>query len=264
MNISKNEKLLLLYEAIGEIDEKTATDALGYRHRANIKGIRLAVVLAACICILIATLTVGLNIALGGAKAEDPMDDEMAAADGNNSPETVAPGQALTTPAVNDEAPSDTTTEPSEDVADSVQNGTNPPESTLGGNIEWLEALISENKGDMTKIDGNDRIEELLNNGKLSVIVTDSVGGIYAAIFENEDNIKDMKTVLAGSVSQNIAYDEKPNYKVWVSFGDGSAVTPYLEYNDSNKFTGKLSEYTPTVYPSSEFVAFFEMLLKNN
>ena len=267
MNISKNEKLLLLYEAVGEIDEKVATDALEYKHRANIKGVRLAVVLAACICILVASFTVGLNIALGGAKSEDPR-DEMAA-DGNNSPETVAPDQALTTPAPaqNDEKPKDTSKEPSGEVADTTESDTKPPESTLDGNdgnIERLEALILESKGDMTKIDGNNRIEEVLYNGKLSVIVTESDGDSYAIVFEGEDNVKNMKAVLSGTVSKNIDKNTVTSYKVWVSFGDGSAVTPYLEYNDSNKFTGSLSEYTPTVYPSNEFIAFFEMLLKNN
>ena len=235
MKESKNEKLLVLYEAIGEIDPHVATAALKYKHKTNIKSIRLVIVLAACICILAATLIVGMNLALGGAKGEDPGDKNLAE-DAENA-----------------------LTEEAEDVTLSA-DGTQP---------EWgvpdikkdLENLLNESKAVMTAIDDSE-VDTVLYNGRLSLMLSDGAK-LYFKAFENVENAEALKDSLSVS-GELLGGAETLKYKVWISFGDGRVVTPYLEYSEENIFYGILFDYSPKVLPSDEFVTELINLFENN
>ena len=235
MKENKNERLLILYEAIGEIDPQVATSTLDYKHKTNIKGFRLIVVLAACVCILAASLIVGMNLALGGAKSEDPM------ADKNNmemSGSTAAPGGTQAT--ADDMAASETRV---------PENGDGlPPESDASDKINYIQNILILNKGIMTQIDGS-QVGTVLYNGKTTLIWSDGEE-LYVRETENTEVLKD---ALSAS-REPIPDGEMPTYKIWISFGDGRVVTPFLEYSEENSFEGTLFDYSPKVLPSDEFI----------
>ena len=254
MNGAKKEKLLLLYEVIGELDERTATEALLYKHKANIKSLRLVVVLAACICIVAATLIVGMNIALGGAKGEDPGDGNFA----EDREEAMTEGVVQTQG--NDM--SGVVTTPAPEGAD----GTLPPNETQTevsstDSIKALENLMSESKASMIVIDVT-QSGSFLYNGKLSFIWADEYGNIYAKTIESTEKAEALGSALSGGNTTYLA--EIPKYKIWISFGDGRIITPYLEYSEENVFCGVLFDYQPKVAPSEKFMSVISSVLKNN
>ena len=231
MKQSKNEKLLILYEAIGEIDPQVATSALDYKHKTNMKSIRLTVVLAACICILAASLIVGMNLALGGAKSEDPTADKNMEMSGD----TALP-------------------EGTQATADgTAAAGTTPPEMEEGlpsvsDKVDKIQNILMLNKGAMTQINDG-QVGTVLYNGKTTLIWSDGEK-LYVRETENTESLKD---TLSASV-EPIPHGEMPSYKIWISFGDGRVVTPFLEYSEENVFDGTLFDYSPKVLPSDEFL----------
>ncbi len=251
MKESKNERLLVLYEAIGEIDPRVATSALDYRHKTNIKSVRLIIVLAACICILAATLIVGMNLALGGAKSEDPMADKnMENAEGSSAPEG--------TQATNDEMADDATavTTPAPEIGDGPQNSLGETDK-----IDFLQNCLSYYKDSMAQINDSE-VDTVLYNGKLTLILSDGAK-LYAKAFENTENAESLKDALYIS-GEPIGDAEIPTYKTWISFGDGKVVTPYIEYSEENIFNGILFDYSSKVWPSDAFVTELKNLFENN
>ena len=261
MSVTKSEKLLMLYEAIGEIDEKTATEALTYKHRSNIKGIRLTVALAAAVCVLAATLVVGMNIALGGAKSEDPRAENGV----GNEGDPLAPGNAVATD-------SEEEAETVEDCETTVA-ATTPPSDALEDvfdesvaakdKIEFLQNILSKPNNGMTQIE-NGSVGTVLNNRKLTVIWSDEVGTLYARTFESDSAVNKLKEALRTGISESIGDDEVPTYKIWISFGDGSVVTPFLEYLEENIYQGMLPDYSPKLVPSDDFLKTLANILENN
>ena len=59
------------------------------------------------------------------------------------------------------------------------------------------------------------------------------------------------------------ADDEFTNFRFWISYGDGSVTTPYLEKNSGRISYHSLSDYLPEVYPSGEFARFIATLISD-
>ena len=56
--------------------------------------------------------------------------------------------------------------------------------------------------------------------------------------------------------------DKDFEYKVWISYGDGRVVSPYLKDTDGNVGYASLFDYSPEIVPSEDFVDSVNELLK--
>ena len=61
---------------------------------------------------------------------------------------------------------------------------------------------------------------------------------------------------------EEIAVDQSFEYKVWISYGDGRVVSPYLKDTDGNVGNASLFDYSPEIVPSEDFVDSVNELLK--
>ena len=61
------------------------------------------------------------------------------------------------------------------------------------------------------------------------------------------------------SVSQNIGSDD--GVRVWISYGDGSVVSPYLRESAGNIGYGELFDYSPEIVPSDDLAKLIDDLI---
>ena len=61
---------------------------------------------------------------------------------------------------------------------------------------------------------------------------------------------------------EEIDVDQSFEYKVWISYGDGRVVSPYLKDTDGNVGYASLFDYSPEIVPSEDFVDSVNELLK--
>ena len=57
------------------------------------------------------------------------------------------------------------------------------------------------------------------------------------------------------------ADDELEAVRVWISFGDGSVISPYLKKSSGNVGYGELFEYSPEIVPDDEFSKLIDDLI---
>ena len=69
--------------------------------------------------------------------------------------------------------------------------------------------------------------------------------------------ISDHGEELSPSKAEEIKYD------VWISFGDGTVISPYLKKSNGNIGYGELFTYTPEVSPASELTEIIDELINN-
>ena len=248
MTEQKMKKLLRLYEAMGDIDPSLAANARDYRCSVKGRTLRLCVVLAACIVLFAAMMIVGVNIALGGAKSEDR--DNMLSKDsvvsevvGGNSPET----------------PDEQITRPAHDVT------TTAPESTgMLPIVMTVESILKSSENKALTLDEAE-LSSIINKEKVSIIWRDTKGVYYFVEFEKSEETDKLIIALSTS-SANSKFNGNASVirKLWVSLGDGTVVTPYLEYNESNVSNGKIFDYEPSICPSAEFAQILTSLLEKN
>ena len=70
----------------------------------------------------------------------------------------------------------------------------------------------------------------------------------YYAVKVNDDDVSTLKSLTAASET---AVDPEADHtvKLWISFGDGTVISPYLKENPGNVGYGELFDYEPEVYP---------------
>jgi len=73
----------------------------------------------------------------------------------------------------------------------------------------------------------------------------------------------EVDTVLDGiGKGADVDGDDKFRYKVWVSYGDGRVVSPYLKDTEGNVGYASLFDYSPEIVPNGDFVDSLSELLK--
>ena len=49
-------------------------------------------------------------------------------------------------------------------------------------------------------------------------------------------------------------HSERPSYQVWIAFGDGVVISPYLKANPGNTGHGELFDYDPELELSEDLI----------
>ncbi len=76
------------------------------------------------------------------------------------------------------------------------------------------------------------------------------------------DGYEDFTSVVV-SLGRELSPDEaqKVSCKVWISYGNGEVVSPYLKASDGNVGYGELFEYSPEYEPNEKFMLLLENLI---
>lgn len=200
MNNIKEEKALRLYESIGDIDQGMATAALNYKSSRSASPLKLAVIIAACLSLMVMFVIGGLRIIDGGLKLD------------------ANPGAADTVSSF-----------------DSVLSETSDT------------ALLCEE----SEID--------FFSGKVELIWSDGENYYVKPLGKKAE----VDTVLDGiGRGADVDGDEEFRYKVWVSYGDGRVVSPYLKDTEGNVGYASLFDYSPEILPDGDFVDSLSELLE--
>lgn len=90
----------------------------------------------------------------------------------------------------------------------------------------------------------------------------DSDGYYVMAITNTEDkNALDRALNSTYSSANKSVSESDENVSVWISFGDGSVTSPYLEKSEGNVGYGELFNYSPEIVPSDSLVRFVDDLI---
>ena len=140
---------------------------------------------------------------------------------------------------------------------------THPPLINLG--YEWTAtADYRENTAFLTAI-GNltstlpaSATAPSLHDGLSKIIWMDSGGAYYTLVLE-EITTQQKNAILSmletKAPEKAISYTEDaPPCSVWLSFGDGTAFSPYLPYAEGTKSYGTISDYAPEYLPAEDLM----------
>lgn len=109
----------------------------------------------------------------------------------------------------------------------------------------------------------NEPVENLLYNSTTRLIWTFGDGVYYSVTVRNSADEQIIQNYLRSDHTAKADPDEEfPDFKFWISFGDGKSVSPYLDRNGGRESYGILSDYLPEIYPSDAFASFIGELIR--
>lgn len=95
-----------------------------------------------------------------------------------------------------------------------------------------------------------------LFDGDVKIVWQSADGGDYYTLSVGEE----YKSALSNALSQTYSISEKADSdgvvlrRVWISYGDGRVISPYLKDSAGNVGYGELFDYSPEILPSDEFL----------
>lgn len=107
-----------------------------------------------------------------------------------------------------------------------------------------------------------------LDDGKISIIWRDESDGTYYSVTLealSASQERQLEALLKGTAATAVsrAGDPAP-FSLWVSTGDGTAVSPYLSASSGNVSYGTPAEYAPEQLPSEALAEFLKELIESN
>ena len=103
----------------------------------------------------------------------------------------------------------------------------------------------------LDKVENGDTVEhrediDLFDGAK--IIWQKEGGGEYRVLVVDKDDVSTLKSLTAPSETA-VDAEVREISRLWISFGDGTVVTPYLKKSPGNVGYGELFDYEPEVYP---------------
>lgn len=93
-----------------------------------------------------------------------------------------------------------------------------------------------------------------LFDGQSRLIWTDGESGAYYSVTLGEYELGGLLYLMQREQKDIGKKSEQPNYKVWISFGDGTVISPYLKNDAGNAGHGELFDYDPELELSEELI----------
>lgn len=150
--------------------------------------------------------------------------------------------------------------------SNSLDEGIRDDIGEIGQNGNTLDFVLSSavQKSDATTVS----LEEIdFFDGEVSIIWSyagDGENEYHKLTFEAQNAESKVKNCMSKSVEQIPAESEDSNIcRVWVSYGNGEVVSPYLKESAGNIGYATLFEYSPEVVPSDSFCDLVSNALNN-
>ena len=86
------------------------------------------------------------------------------------------------------------------------------------------------------------------------LIWTDGESGEYYRVNLTETELDRMLSLMQRYQVEIDEDSEQPNYQMWISFGDGTVVSPYLKTSPGNTGHGQLFNYDPEIELSEDLI----------
>ena len=132
-----------------------------------------------------------------------------------------------------------------------------PPENSSN-----FEQILTEADNMVEKLDAED-----INffDGKTKLIWRTENERAYNVItVYSTADVNQIKTALSQTQNKILPENaEHVEYQVWIAYGNGTVVSPYLENSAGNVGYAELFEYSPEVEPNDDFVKAVEKILVN-
>ncbi len=226
------EKLDYLVDEMGGIDERYINEALStVSKQRKISSAKLFVLSAAVICALVLSVFVGA--AVSGVKFS-PKNSSEKAPDSLEQSEQLTSDRLHVEPPVNSEAPS-------------------------GDILRELVLSLDKNSFETVKYAEGER--DFLFDRQVRIIWTFNKEVYYAATVTGEENIKKLEDYFENEESIISTTGQAETFGMWVSFGDGRVLIPYLLYDSGGAVFGNLPDYIPEGYPDDDFANFIFSLI---
>jgi len=117
--------------------------------------------------------------------------------------------------------------------------------------IASMEQTLAQRQGNMQPLDADDL---RLFNGSAQLIWTDSESGEYYRVWLSDSELGDLLYLMQKDPKDISADSEQPAYRIWICFGDGTVVSPYLKADAGNAGHGQLFDYDPELELSGDLI----------
>ena len=135
------------------------------------------------------------------------------------------------------------------DVADTeteIKHEADAEALTLGARLDGVKESTVSYKVDREKID--------LFDGSARIVWKYSDETEYRACELSSDEANKLISSLKSSKGQRVdKTDTEDDVSLWIYYGDGRVISPYLELTEGNVGYGEIFDYTPEYEPSQEF-----------
>ena len=117
--------------------------------------------------------------------------------------------------------------------------------------IASMEQTLAQRQGNMQPLGADDL---RLFNGSAQLIWTDSESGEYYRVWLSDSELGDLLYLMQKDPKDISADSEQPAYRIWICFGDGTVVSPYLKADAGNAGHGQLFDYDPELELSGDLI----------
>ena len=117
--------------------------------------------------------------------------------------------------------------------------------------IASMEQTLAQRQGNMQPLDADDL---RLFNDSAQLIWTDSESGEYYRVWLSDSELGDLLYLMQKDPKDISADSEQPAYRIWICFGDGTVVSPYLKADAGNAGHGQLFDYDPELELSGDLI----------
>ena len=124
-------------------------------------------------------------------------------------------------------------------------------EEPVSYTIASMEQTLAQRQGYMQPTDA-EGIE--LFDGSAQLIWTDSESGEYYRVRLSDSELGNLLYLMQKNPKDISVDSEQPAYRIWICFGDGTVVSPYLKANAGNAGHGQLFDYDPELELSRELI----------
>lgn len=93
-----------------------------------------------------------------------------------------------------------------------------------------------------------------LFSGKVQLIWQNNAEDGYRVMYLNQNDAKKIKNLIVSNDGERLDGNASdPEFRVWIAYGDGTVVSPHLNYSAGNIGYGEIFEYDPEKIPSQSF-----------
>ncbi len=123
-----------------------------------------------------------------------------------------------------------------------------------------LEGILHSAESELTQIDAD---EVDFFSGTPNIIWQNGESGkLYTLPVNDKNAFKEINILLQkGGIELSAAEAEGISTRLWISYGDGRVVSPYLKSSAGNMAYGKLFDYTAELAPDEEWMQFIAELI---
>ncbi|MBQ7383870.1 MAG: hypothetical protein IJV72_03660 [Clostridia bacterium] len=116
------------------------------------------------------------------------------------------------------------------------------------------ELLVGAQSGGVVRVHSSAEAVGLFDGQTKLIWQSESDGEYYSLTLTRNDDVARLNGALRNTYAEakSVESGEVPDIRVWISYGDGKVVSPYLKKSEGNVGYGELFGYSPEILPSEE------------